>query len=182
MTVYIIIAALVVLALYVVGINNKYVRLKNAAEEAASALDAHLKQRYDLVPNLVETVKGYAQHEQKTLTAVIEARNKAVSAPTLEARDEADKAFSSTLRSLFALSESYPDLKANQGFLDLQRQLQKIEEQLLGARKYYNAVIKQINILIELFPSSVVAKILNFPKKEYLVIEEEARSRVEVKF
>lgn len=182
MTLIIIIAALVLLALYVVSVNNKYVRLKNQGEEAASALDAHLKQRYDLVPNLVETVKGYAQHEQKTLTAVIEARNKAVSAPTLEARDEADKAFSSTLRSLFALSESYPDLKANQGFLDLQKQLQKIEEQLLGARKYYNAVIKQINTLIELFPSSLVAKVLNFSRKEYLVIEDEARGRVEVKF
>ena len=178
----IIIAVLVLLALYVISVNNKYVRLKNQGEEAASALDAHLKQRYDLVPNLVETVKGYAQHEQKTLTAVIEARNKAVSAPTLEARDEADKAFSSTLRSLFALSESYPDLKANQGFLDLQKQLQKIEEQLLGARKYYNAVIKQINTLIELFPSSLVAKVLHFSKKEYLVIEDEARARVEVKF
>ncbi|MDY0303236.1 MAG: LemA family protein [Sphaerochaeta sp.] len=182
MTLIIIIAVLVLLAIYVISVNNKYVRLKNQGEEAASALDAHLKQRYDLVPNLVETVKGYAQHEQKTLTAVIEARNKAVSAPTLEARDEADKAFSSTLRSLFALSESYPDLKANQGFLDLQKQLQKIEEQLLGARKYYNAVIKQINTLIELFPSSLVAKVLHFSKKEYLVIEDEARARVEVKF
>ena len=130
----------------------------------------------------METVKGYASHEQKTLTAVIEARNKAVASPTLEARDEADKAFSSALRSLFALSEAYPELKANQGFLDLQKQLQKIEEQLLGARKYYNAIIKQINTLTELFPSSLVAKVLHFSKKEYLVIEEEAKSRVEVKF
>lgn len=182
MTVYIIIAVVVVLAFYIIGVNNKYVRLRNQSEEAGSALDAHLKQRYDLVPNLVETVKGYAKHEQKTLTAVIEARNAAIGAPTLEARDEADKAFTSTLRSLFALSESYPDLKANQGFLDLQSQLTRIEEQLLGARKYYNAVIKQINTLCELFPSSLVAKLLHFSKKEYLVIEEEARSRVEVKF
>ena len=182
MTLIIIIAVLVLLAIYVISVNNKYVRLKNQGEEAASALDAHLKQRYDLVPNLVETVKGYASHEQKTLTAVIEARNKAVASPTLETRDEADKAFSSALRSLFALSEAYPELKANQGFLDLQKQLQKIEEQLLGARKYYNAIIKQINTLTELFPSSLVAKVLHFSKKEYLVIEEEAKSRVEVKF
>ncbi|MFA5447429.1 MAG: LemA family protein [Sphaerochaeta sp.] len=182
MTVFIIIAVVVVLAIYIIGVNNKYVRLRNQSEEAGSALDAHLKQRYDLVPNLVETVKGYAKHEQKTLTAVIEARNAAVAAPSLEARDEADKAFTSTLRSLFALSESYPDLKANQGFLDLQGQLTKIEEQLLGARKYYNAVIKQMNTLTEVFPASLVAKILNFSKKPYLVIEEEARSRVEVKF
>lgn len=119
MTLIIIITIVVLLALYVISVNNKYVRLKNQSEEAGSALDAHLKQRYDLVPNLVETVKGYASHEQKTLTAVIEARNKAVASPTLEARDEADKAFSSALRSLFALSEAYPELKANQGFLDV---------------------------------------------------------------
>lgn len=182
MTLIIIIVVVVLIVFYGIGVNNRYVRLKNQSEEAASALDAHLKQRYDLVPNLVETVKGYATHEKETLAAVIEARNKAVGAQGLEARDEADKAVTSTLRSLFALSESYPDLKANRGFLDLQAELSRIETQLLGARKYYNAVIKQINTLCELFPSSLVAKLLRFSKKEYLVIEEEARSRVEVKF
>lgn len=182
MTIFIILAILVLLAIYVIGVNNKYVRMRNQSEEAESALDAHLKQRYDLVPNLVETVKGYAKHEEGTLTAVIEARNKAVQATGLTDRDEADKAVTASLRSLFALSESYPDLKANEGFLNLQNQLTKIEEQLLGARKYYNAVIKQINTLIELFPSSLVAKVLHFSKKEYLVIEDEARARVEVKF
>ncbi len=182
MTIFIILEILVLLAIYVIGVNNKYVRMRNQSEEAESALDAHLKQRYDLVPNLVETVKGYAKHEEGTLTAVIEARNKAVQATGLTDRDEADKAVTASLRSLFALSESYPDLKANEGFLNLQNQLTKIEEQLLGARKYYNAVIKQMNTLIEVFPSSLVAKVLSFSKKPYLVIEEEARARVEVSF
>jgi LemA protein len=179
---YILIGVVILIGLYVVSVYNKYVRLRNQGEEAESAIDAHLKQRYDLVPNLVETVKGYAKHEEKTLTAVIEARNKAINATGLENKDSADKAFSSTLKSLFALSEAYPDLKANQGFLDLQAQLQKIEEQLLGARKYYNAIIKGLNTIIEVFPSSLVASIFHFGKKPYLAIEEEARARVEVKF
>jgi LemA protein len=97
-------------------------------------------------------------------------------------KNEANNAFSSTLKSLFALSEAYPDLKANQGFLDLQAQLQKIEEQLLGARKYYNAIIKQLNTICEVFPSSIIASMAHFSKKPYLEIEEEARARVEVKF
>lgn len=179
---YIVLGILILLGLYVISVYNKYVRLRNQAEEAESAIDAHLKQRYDLVPNLVETVKGYAKHEKQTFTSVIEARNKAMGAGSLEEKDEANKAFSSTLKSLFALSEAYPDLKANQGFLDLQAQLQKIEEQLLGARKYYNAIIKHLNTICEVFPSSLVASMVRFSKKPYLSIEEEARARVEVKF
>ncbi|MFA6845957.1 MAG: LemA family protein [Sphaerochaetaceae bacterium] len=180
--VFVIIAIVVILALYYVSVYNKLVRTKNQGEEASAAIDAHLKQRYDLVPNLVETVKGYAAHEKNTLTAVIEARNKAMSATTLEEKDEANKGFSSTLKSLFALSEAYPDLKANTNFLDLQKQLQKIEEELLSARKYYNAVIKILNNIIEVFPSSIVASLAHYQKKAYLTIEDEARSRVEVKF
>ncbi len=179
---YILLAVVLLLVLYGISVYNRYVRLRNQAEEAESAIDAHLKQRYDLVPNLVETVKGYAKHEEKTLTSVIEARNKAMSATTMEDKESANQAFSSTLKNLFALSEAYPDLKANQGFLDLQQQLQKIEEQLLMARKYYNAIIKQLNTICEVFPSSVIASIAHFTKKPYLAIEEEARARVEVKF
>lgn len=179
---YVILGIVVVLALYFVSVYNRLVRLRNQGEEAEAAIDAHLKQRYDLVPNLVETVKGYASHEQKTLTAVIEARNKAMNATGTEAKDEANKAFSSTLKSLFALSEAYPDLKANQGFLDLQSQLQRIEEQLLNARKYYNAIVKLFNTTCDVFPSSIVASMAHFTKKPYLAIEEEARARVEVKF
>lgn len=180
--VLIIIALIVILVLYGISVNNRLVRLRNQGEEAEAAIDAHLKQRYDLVPNLVETVKGYAQHEQKTLTAVIEARNMAVNATGLEAKDAADKAFTSTLKSLFAVAEAYPDLKANAGFLNLQTQLQKIEAELLNARKYYNAIVKQFNTVIEVFPSSIIAGMGHFIKKPYLTIEAEARERVQVKF
>ena len=157
MAIYIILAVVVIVLLYGVAIYNKLVRLRNQSEESAAAIDAHLKKRYDLVPNLVETVKGYASHEKGTLTAVIEARNKAMTATTLTEKNDAANAFSSTLKSLFALSESYPELKANQGFLDLQGQLQKIEEELLSARKYYNAVVNDINTIVETIPSSFVA-------------------------
>jgi len=179
----IIIGAIVVLVLvYGVAVYNKLVRLRNQSEESAAAIDAHLKKRYDLVPNLVETVKGYAKHESQTLTAVIEARNAAMGATTLTEKNEASNAFSSTLKSLFALSESYPDLKANQGFLDLQSQLQKIEEELLHVRKYYNAVINDINTMVETIPSSIVAGIAHFTKLPYLAIEDEARAQVNVRF
>ncbi len=180
--VYIVLGIVALLILYGISVYNRYVRLRNQSEEAESAIDAHLKQRYDLVPNLVETVKGYAKHEQGTLTKVIEARNKAMSATSMVDKNDANNAFSSTLKSLFALSEAYPDLKANQGFLDLQGQLQKIEEQLLNARKYYNAIIKQLNTICEVFPSSIIASMAHFAKKPYLAIEEEAKARVEVKF
>lgn len=178
----VIIAIVVIFALYYMVIYNKLVSTKNQIEEAGSAIDAHLKQRYDLVPNLVATVKGYATHEKDTLTSVIEARNKAMGATTMEQKDEANKDFSSTLKSLFALSESYPDLKANTNFLDLQQQLQTIETELLSARKYYNAVVKVMNNLVAVFPSNIVANMAHYEKLPYLAIEEEAKSRVEVKF
>jgi|SRR5690554_1809593 LemA protein len=182
MAIIIVVAILILLLLYGVAIYNKLVRLRNQSEESAAQIDANLKKRFDLVPNLVETVKGYAKHEKETLTAVIDARNKAMSATTLTEKNDAANALSSTLKSLFALSESYPDLKANQGFLDLQSQLHKIENDLLQARKYYNAIIGDINTMVQTIPSSFVASIARFSKLPYLEIEEEARSRVDVKF
>ncbi|MFA5468306.1 MAG: LemA family protein [Sphaerochaetaceae bacterium] len=182
MALIIVLIVVVLVALYFVATYNKLVRLRNRSEESAAAIDAHLKKRYDLIPNLVETVKGYASHETKTLTAVIEARNKAMQATTLSEKNEASNAFSATLKSLFALSESYPELKANEGFLSLQNQLQKIEEELLQVRKYYNAIIGDINTMVETIPSSLVASLAKFKKLPYLVIEEEARENVKVKF
>lgn len=182
MAMIIVVAILILILLYGVAIYNKLVRLRNQSEESAAQIDANLKKRFDLVPNLVETVKGYAKHEKGTLTAVIEARNKAMSATTLTEKNEAANALSSTLKSLFALSESYPDLKANQGFLDLQNQLHRIENDLLQARKYYNAIIGDINTMVQTIPSSFVASIARFSKFPYLEIEEEAKGRVDVRF
>lgn len=175
-----VIAALV--AIYFISTYNSFVKLRNQAEEANAGIDVHLKQRYDLIPNLVETVKGYAKHESGTLEAVIKARNSAMSATTMEERDNANNVLSGTLKSLFALSESYPELKANSNFLDLQQKLSEIEKGLLNARKYYNAIAKQMNSKVEMFPSNLVASMTGFKKLSYAEVEEAAKQRVEVKF
>lgn len=184
MTTIIIVAAVAILVLYVVSVYNKCVKLKNQGEESYAQIDAHLKQRYDLIPNLVETVKGYAKHEEGTLTAVIEARNRAMSASGVSDKDKADKAFEGTLKSLFALSEAYPDLKANTNFMDLQAQLSRLEEQILQARKYYNGVVKTFNTTIETFPTSLIVKIFGgkFSKMTYLEVAEAERQNVKVQF
>lgn len=178
----IIIVILVLLALYAINVYNALVKIRNNAEEAESAIDVHLKQRYDLIPNLVETVKGYAKHESGTLEAVIKARNAAMGATTTAEKDEANNVLQGTLKSLFALSESYPELKANTNFLDLQQQLKKIEDGLLNARKYFNAIVKSMNTKIEVFPSSIVASMFGFKKLSYVKVEEEARQNVKVSF
>ena len=184
MVVGIIIAVVVILLLLVVSTYNACVRLKNQGEEAYAQIDAHLKQRYDLIPNLVETVKGYAKHEQGTLTAVIEARNKAMSASGVSEKDQADKAFEGTLKSLFALSEAYPELKANENFKDLQNQLSRLETEILQARKYYNGVVKTFNTKIETFPTSLIVGLFGgkFTKMTYLEISDTERQNVKVQF
>ncbi|MBO5769798.1 MAG: LemA family protein [Spirochaetales bacterium] len=182
MTIIIVLLIIVVIAAALIGIYNSLVRLKNKAEEAEAGIDAHLKQRYDLIPNLVETVKGYAKHESSTLEAVIQARLSAMTATTTEAKDEANNVLSGTLKSLFALSESYPDLKANTNFLNLQDKLTGIESELLSARKYYNAVARTFNDKAMVFPSSIVASMFHFKKLSYVQIESEARENVKVQF
>jgi Uncharacterized conserved protein len=182
MALWIVLIVVAVLVIFFISSYNSLVALRNQSEEANAAIDAHLKQRYDLIPNLVETVKGYAKHEEGTLTAVIAARNAAMSATGFDEKQKAENALSGTLKTLFALSEAYPDLKANASFLNLQNQLQKIETDLLSARKYYNAVVKNLNNKIDMFPSNIVAKLSHFEKKGYVEIETEARARVDVKF
>ena len=184
-TLIVIIAVVLILVLAIASTYNRFVTLKNQAEEAAAQIDAHLKQRYDLIPNLVETVKGYAKHEQGTLTAVIAARNAAMSASgSVEDKDKADRAFEGTLKSLFALSEAYPELKANQNFQDLQAQLTKLEGEILQARKYYNAVVKTFNTTIERFPNNIIAGLFGgkFNKMAYLEVAEAERQNVKVQF
>ena len=185
-TLIIVIAVVLLLVLIIGSAYNKFVGLKNQGEEAAAQIDVHLKQRYDLIPNLVETVKGYAKHESSTLTAVINARNAAMNASggSLEEKDKADKAFEGTLKSLFALSESYPELKANQNFQDLQAQLTKLEGEILQARKYYNAVVKTFNTTIETFPNNLIAGFFGgkFKKMAYLEVNEAERQNVKVQF
>lgn len=161
---------------------NKLIKLKNQAEESLSGIDVQLKRRYDLIPNIVETVKGYASHEKDTLEKVIQARSMAQNATKINDKAQAENVLSGALKSLFALAESYPDLKANQNFLDLQKSLSEIEDNLQLARRYYNAVVRDYNILCETFPSVIIANLFNFSKKEFFEIDAEERKNVKVKF
>ena len=143
-------------------------------------MDAYLKKRWDLIPNLVETVKGYAVHEKETLEAVIQARNSAMGSHNQSELQANETALTAGLKSIFALSESYPDLKANEGFINLQNQLQTVETVILQARKYYNAVIKTFNTKRELFPQSIIAGMMNLEKKEYFEINDTERENIKV--
>lgn len=183
MVFWIVLAIVVVLVIWFVSSYNGFIKLRNKTEEAYSAMDVSLKKRYDLIPNYVETVKGYAKHESKTLESVMTARNAALNSTTAEDRIANDNILSGTLKSLFAVSEAYPDLKANQNFLQLQDQLQRIEEEIAGSRRYYNGVVNRFNTKTETFPGNIVAGIFNFKRKPlYEVSTEEQRKNVEVKF
>lgn len=180
---YILLGLVVLIALYAVGGYNSLVSLRNQVEEAFSTMDVYLTKRYDLIPNLVETVKGYAKHEKETLEAVISARNKAVNATTMEGKIEAENAMSGVIGRLFALAEAYPDLKANTNFLDLQTQLKSIEDDIANARKYFNGVTRQYNTKIEVFPMNLLAGIFGFTKKPlFVVADEQQRQNVKVSF
>lgn len=170
MTTIIVIAAVAVVAV-VIGIYNSLVRLRNTSEQAWSDVDVQLKRRHDLVPNLVETVKGYASHERKTLEEVIKARNMAVSPGSPEEQAKNENFLQSALKNLFALAENYPDLKANQNFINLQNQLSEIEEKIQMARRYYNAVVRDLNTKIESVPSNIIADMFGFSKREYFELE-----------
>lgn len=175
-----IIAAVIIalIIIWAIASYNSLVKLRNQGDEAESAIDAHLKERADLIPNLVETVKGYASHEAETLENAISARNRASGKDRASAENE----ISGVLGHLFAVAESYPDLKANQNFLDLQRQLSRIEEELRNARKYFNAIVREYNDKIMVFPSSLIAAAFHFTKRDYYEVDDEDRKRVEVRF
>lgn len=173
---FLILGILIVVGLLLVSMYNKLVSLKNRVLEAWSGIDVQLKRRYDLIPNLVNTVKGYAAHESGTLEKVIQARNMAMSAGAgtdINAQVQAENALAGTLKSLFALAESYPDLKANASFLDLQQKLNEIEENLANARRYYNALVRDNNTAIEAFPTNLIANQFNFEKYAFFEIENE---------
>ena len=183
--VWLIIGVIVLLVFVIIfwwiGARNKFVRLEEACDESLSGIDVYLKKRYDLIPNLVETVKGYAKHESQTLENVIKARNAAMTA-TGDAKVQAENALSGTLKSLFALSEAYPSLKADSQFLSLQTQLQAIETDLSQARKYYNGNVKKYNTEIRLFPGSIVANSMRLEKRAFFAVDEAERQNVKVQF
>ncbi|RLD99593.1 MAG: LemA family protein [Aquificota bacterium] len=180
--IWISLAALVLLTIGAVVIYNRMVKLRIMTDQAWSDVDVQLKRRHDLIPNLVETVKGYASHEKSTLEEVVKARNVAVTAVSPEDKAQAENMLTRALRQLFALVENYPDLKANTNFLSLQEELAKIEEAIQQARRYYNAVTRDYNTTISVFPNSLVARQFNFIPKPFFQIEEGERSvpRVEL--
>lgn len=176
---------LIVLAafvLYVIAAYNTLVRFKNRASEAWSDIDVQLKRRYDLIPNLVSTVKGYAAHESGVFEKVTEARAKAMSATGVADKGQAENMLTGALKSVFAIAEAYPDLKANQNFLELQRELSDTENKIQAARRFYNGNVMELNTKIEMFPSNIIAGMFNFAKREFFEIEEEQKEPVKVEF
>jgi LemA protein len=180
--VIIIVVILVLLVLWVIASYNGLVKQKNRVDGAWAQIDVQLKRRYDLIPNLVETVKGYAAHERETLEAVIQARNVAVSATGPVEQAQSENILTGALRNLFALSEAYPDLKANQNFLALQEELTGTEGRIAYARQYYNDSVQTYNTKIQTVPSNIFAGIFNFEPREYFEAEDDSRGNVRVEF
>jgi len=189
---WIILLGIGALVLFVIGLYNTLVKMRIRVDEAWSDIDVQLKRRYDLIPNLVETVKGYAKHERETLDAVMEARSKAsqvkIDAGSATAEDmaafaKAQQGLSGALSKLFALSESYPDLKANQNFLQLQDELSDTEDKIQASRRFYNGTVREYNTKIATVPSNIIASIFGFTKREFFEVDDESqRENVKVSF
>ena len=181
--VYIIIGViLVILIFYIISCYNGLVALRNTVKEAFATMDVYLKQRWDLIPNIVETVKGYAKHEKDTLEGVIKLRNGSYDAMSPEEKIEANKSLSQGITKIMALAESYPDLKANENFKDLSNQLTKVEADIANARKYYNAVVRKFNDKVEMFPGNIVAGLFKFKSETMFEIAAAERENVKVQF
>lgn len=176
---------IVVLAAVIIGMYNGLIRLKNRVDEAWSDIDVQLKRRYDLIPNLIETVKGYASHEKEVFEKVVQARNMAMQAQQggdAKKLAEAENTLSGTLKTIFALSENYPDLKANQNFLELQRELSDTENKIMASRRFYNTNVRDFNTKLEIFPTNIIGNMLGFKSREYFEAEEAEKENIKVKF
>jgi LemA protein len=167
---WVLLIAVGLVVVIVIGLYNGLIRLRVQADNAWSDIDVQLKRRYDLVPNVVETVKGYAGHEKGTLEAVIQARNSAMAAQGPAAKADAENILTGTLRQLFALSESYPQLRAVESFTQLQNTLSQLEDSIQNARRYYNAVVRDLNTKIQVFPSNIIAGMFNFKAREFFEV------------
>ena len=165
-----------------IGLYNRLVKLREQADAAWADIDVQLKRRYDLIPNVVETVKGYAAHEQKTLEAVVAARSSAMSAKSPAQKGQAEGMLTGALKSLFALAEAYPDLKAADGFRHLQGTLSKLEDSIQNARRYYNAVVRDFNTKIQQVPSNIIANSFNFSEREFFEVPEGEKAVPNVSF
>lgn len=181
--IYILLAIIIILGLWVVFAYNRFIVFINRAKEAWSDIDIQLKRRYDLIPNLINTVKGYATHESSTFDNITKARAAAINASNIADKGKAENMLTEALKSVFAVAEAYPDLKANQNFLDLQTQLTDTEDKIQAARRFYNGNVRDLNIAIEAFPGNIIAKTFHFAKMELFTLNEEAaKAPVTVKF
>ncbi|MFA7142029.1 MAG: LemA family protein [Candidatus Paceibacterota bacterium] len=179
----IILGVLAIIAGAFIAIYNGFITLINRSKEAWADIDVQLKRRYDLIPNLVEVVKGYAVHEKGVFEKVAEARSKAMQAQTLKEKGEAENILSGTLKSLFAVSENYPELKASVNFLELQRELTDTEDKIQAARRFYNGNVRDLNIKAEAFPSNIIANMFKFQKMDlFEIANKEEKEPVQVKF
>lgn len=179
---WILLAVVIVIALWLAAIYNGLVSIKLKADEAWSDIDVQTKRRYDLIPNIVESVKGYAAHESGVFQKVTEARAAAMGATSLHDKAAAENQLTETLKSLFAVAENYPTLKANENFLNLQQTLTDIEEKIQAARRFYNGMVRDLNTKIKVFPTVLVAGMLGFTAKEFFEAEAAAKENVQVKF
>jgi LemA protein len=185
MALWIVLGIIILLVLWLIGMYNGFVKAKIKIDNSWSDISVFLKKRFDLIPNLVNTVKGYAAHESQTLEKVVQARNAAVAVPAgdVQAAAQANQNLSGALRGLLAIAENYPDLKANQNFLELQSALQSIEGDLSNARRYYNATVRDYNTAIQQFPGVIMANMTGFKPREFFELEDKAEGKnVEVKF
>ena len=182
MTGLIILGVIAIIVFWIISIYNKLVGFKNRMQEAWSGIDVFLKKRHDLVPNLVETVKGYAAHEKQTFEEVIRCRSQAVQATGQEAQMESEAGLGRALGRLMAVAESYPELKANANFLELQRQLTELEYELSSSRRYYNGTVRENNIYAESFPSNIIAGMFNFKKGQFFEIDKAEKEVPKVSF
>lgn len=180
---WIILIVVVVVILIIAGIFNRLVTLKNRSEEAWSDIDVQLKRRHDLIPNLVESVKGYAKHEKELFEKITAARTAAISSKSLADKAKAENQITEALKSVFAVAENYPNLKANENFIELQREITDTEDKIQAARRFYNGNVRDLNIAIESFPSNIIAGMFNYQKKELFELTDAGeRENVEVKF
>ncbi len=181
---YLILGIIAVIALWVIIAFNGFVTLKNRSQEAWADIDVQLKRRYDLIPNLVNAVKGYMTHESGTFEKITQARASAMNAQGVKEKGKSEDMLSGALKSLFAVTENYPDLKANQNFLELQTELSDTENKIQSARRFYNGNVRDLNIKIESFPSSVIANLFKFAKRDFFELAEGSKEKenVEVNF
>jgi LemA protein len=179
----ILVVLIIIIVAVVMGIYNKLVAMRQQVKNAWAQIDVQLKRRYDLIPNLVETAKGYLKHERETLEAVIKARQQAIDADGVKAQAEAENMLTSTLRSLFAVSEAYPDLKANENMMALQEELTSTENKISFARQFYNDTVMRMNTMVQKFPNNIIAGMFNFNEEEFFELaDEEQREPVKVQF